>query len=137
TGVDRQYQANPLFVYDELRPKPYADSPNPTKRTIPATALYLKIKTDQGLDGVYGPIDKEVAIVVLEQLRPFLMRKDALAGETLWDQMYRSNRHSRRGFFLMGISAVDNTLWDLRGKYYKVPVYRLLGGPTRDTVEAY
>jgi L-rhamnonate dehydratase len=136
-GVDRQFQANPLHIYDELRPAPYHDSPNPAKRMAPISALYLKIKTDQGLDGLYGPIDKEVAIVVLEQLRPFLLGKDALAGETLWDQMYRSNRHSRLGLFLMGISAVDNTLWDLRGRYYKVPVYRLLGGPTRQSAEAY
>ena len=65
------------------------------------------------------------------------MGKDALAQEKLWDQLYRSNRHSRRGHFLMAISAVDNTLWDLRGRYFKTPVYRLLGGPTRSSVEAY
>jgi L-alanine-DL-glutamate epimerase-like enolase superfamily enzyme len=74
---------------------------------------------------------------VQEQLRPFLIGKDALAQEKLWDQMYRSNRHARRGHYLMAISAVDNTLWDLRGRYFKTPVYRLLGGPTRATVEAY
>jgi L-rhamnonate dehydratase len=51
--------------------------------------------------------------------------------------MYRSNRHSRAGLFLMAISAVDNALWDLRGRYYGVPIYRLLGGPTRPSVEAY
>jgi L-rhamnonate dehydratase len=38
---------------------------------------------------------------------------------------------------MMGISAVDNTLWDIRGKYYGVSVYRLLGGPTRQSVEMY
>ncbi len=37
----------------------------------------------------------------------------------------------------MGISAIDNALWDLRGKYYNAPVYRLLGGPTRAKVRAY
>src|SRR5262249_2834032 len=71
-GVDPQFQANPLHVYDELRPAPYRDSANPTKRSTTVSALYLKIRTDQGLDGLYGPIDKEVAIVVLDQLRPFL-----------------------------------------------------------------
>ena len=136
-GVNQQYQANPLFIYDELRPAPYRDAatpPAPVK--APITALYLRIRTDEA-EGLYGPIDKEVAIVVDEQLRPFLMGKDALAQEKLWDQLYRSNRHSRRGFFLMAISAVDNTLWDLRGRYYKTPVYRLLGGPSRASVEAY
>jgi L-rhamnonate dehydratase len=136
-GQDQQYQVNPLFIYDELRPKPYADSANPTQSKNPATAIYVRIKTDGGPDGFYGPIDKEVAIVIDQQLRSFLMGKDALAGEKLWDQMYRSNRHSRRGFLLMAISAVDNTLWDLRGRYFNTPVYRLLGGPTRQSVEAY
>jgi L-rhamnonate dehydratase len=135
-GIDQQYQVNPLYIYDELRPPPYRDGAAATA-SAPANALYMRIRTGEGVDGLYGPIDKEVAIVVDEQLRPFLMGKDALAGEKLWDQLYRSNRHARRGHFLMAISAVDNTLWDLRGRYFKTPVYRLLGGPTRSTVEAY
>jgi L-alanine-DL-glutamate epimerase-like enolase superfamily enzyme len=135
-GIDQQYQANPLFIYDELRPAPYRDSATPNTSRSAVTALYLRIRTSEG-EGFYGPIDKEVAIVIDEQLRPFLMGKDALAQEKLWDQLYRSNRHSRRGHFLMAISAVDNTLWDLRGRYFKTPVYRLLGGPTRASVEAY
>ena len=135
-GIDQQYQVNPLFIYDELRPKPYADGA-PTTARVPVSALYLKIKTDDGPEGFYGPIDKEVAIVVDEQLKPFLIGKDALAQEKLWDQLYRSNRHARRGAFLMAISAVDNTLWDLRGRYFHAPVYRLLGGPTRASIDAH
>lgn len=137
TGVDQQHQVNPLHVYDELRPRPYRNAVTPGTRMAPTSALYLKIKTDQGLEGLYGPVDREAAIVVLEQLRPFLIGKDPLAGEALWDQMHRSNRHSRAGFFLMAISAVDNALWDLRGRFFNVPVYRLLGGPTRPAVEVY
>jgi L-rhamnonate dehydratase len=136
-GVNAQHQVNPLDVYEEYRPKPYKDSPGGAKSLRPFNSIYLKIKTNAGLEGFYGPIDKEVAIVVAEQLKPFLIGKDPLAGEALWDQMYRSNRHSRRGYYLMAISAVDNTLWDLRGRYYHQPVYRLLGGPTRPRVEAY
>ncbi len=136
-GIDQQFQANPLFIYDELRPKPYADASRATTQNSAVSALYLKIKTDGGVDGLYGPIDKEVAIVVDQQLRAFLMGKDALAQEKLWDQLYRSNRHARRGAFLMAISAVDNALWDVRGRFFKTPVYRLLGGPTRSSIEAY
>jgi L-alanine-DL-glutamate epimerase-like enolase superfamily enzyme len=136
-GVDRQHQVQPLHIYEAHRPKPYRDAPQPVKEMAPASALYLKVKTDAGLEGVYGPIDPEAAIVVARQLRPFLIGKDPLAGDTLWDQMFRLNRHARRGHFMMAISAVDNALWDLRGRYYEAPVYRLLGGPSRASVQAY
>lgn len=136
-GVDQQYQVQPLHIYPELRPKLYKDSPGSPSRKSRTTALYLKIKTDHGLDGVYGPIDAECLPVINSPLRAFLAGKDALAGETLWDQMHRLNRHARSGHFLMAISAVDNALWDLRGRFFNTPVFRLLGGPTRPQVEVY
>jgi len=136
TGVNAQYQVNPLYVYDDFRPPVYQDKTAQQKSTA-VNEIYLRVRTDRGLDGLYGPIDREAAIVVQEQLRPFLIGKDPLAGEALWDQMDRSNRHSRAGIFLMAISAVDNALWDLRGRYFETPVYRLLGGPTRPSVEVY
>ncbi|MEZ5352231.1 MAG: enolase C-terminal domain-like protein [Bryobacteraceae bacterium] len=137
TGINRQHQVQPLHIYEEHRPKPYHDPGAGQKRTVPAQALYLKIRTESGLEGVYGPIDAEAAVVIDRQLAAFLKGKSALAVETIWDQMYRSNRHSRSSHFMIGISAVDNCLWDLRGRYFKSPVYRLLGGPTRGKVEAY
>lgn len=136
SGINQQRQVNPLDVYDEFRPALYKDHPDGT-REVQYTANYLRIRTAAGLDGLYGPIDREPATVLCEDLRSFLIGKDALAGEVLWDQMYRSNRHSRDGIFMMAISAVDNTLWDLRGRFYGVPVWRLLGGPSRDKVEMY
>ena len=135
-GVNQQRQVNPLDVYDDHLEAVYKDTPSGTKR-VNTSAIYLRIKTQDGLEGLYGPIEREPAMVIFEDLRPFLMGKDALATERLWDQMYRSNRHSRDGYFMMAISAVDNTLWDLKGRYWNTPVYRLLGGPTRESVEVY
>ncbi len=135
-GANRQYQVKPLYVYDSERPEPYVEQGG-RPGTINKTALYLAIKTDQGLEGLYGPIDSEAAVVVDRQLRPFLLGRPALAVETLWDQMFRLNRHSRASHYMMAISAVDNALWDLRGRYYETPVYRLLGGPTREKATIY
>ena len=132
-----QGNLQPSHVYDELRPKPLEGDNELVTRTGRQSRLYLKIKTDGGLEGLYGPIDQEGAIVVHRQLRPFLIGKDPLAVERLWDQLFRINRHSRRGHYMIGISAVDNALWDLRGRYFGAPVYRLLGGPTRGAVQAY
>jgi len=131
---DHQYQVNPSHVYDDLRPKaPVTTEP----REEAIRAIYLKLQTDAGIEGVHGPIDKEAAIVVDQQLRSFVIGKDPLAGEAMWDQMQRSNRHSRASHYMMAISAIDNAIWDIRGRYFETPVYRLLGGPTRQSVECY
>jgi L-alanine-DL-glutamate epimerase-like enolase superfamily enzyme len=135
-GLDNQHQVQMLHIYDANRPKPYRDNPQP-ERESPTSQLYLKLRTDQGVEGFYGPIDQEAAIVVETQLKRFVTGKDAAAVELLWDQMYRSNRHARASHFMMAISAVDNVLWDARGRFFNTPVYRLLGGPTRPAVEAY
>ena len=102
-----------------------------------AEELYLTIRTDEGIEGFYGPVDLSAAFVIKNFLEPMLIGQDPLAGHILWDKMYRSNRHSRTGLFMMGIGTIDNALWDLRGKYYNAPVYRLLGGAERPVIEAY
>ena len=135
-GANRQHQVRPLHVYDSERPERYRDSQG-RSGTVRKTANYLVIKTDQGLEGLYGPVDTEACVVVHRQLRPFLKGRDPLQVETLWDQMHRLNRHSRSSHYLMGVSAVDNALWDLRGRFFGAPVYRLLGGPTREKARVY
>jgi L-alanine-DL-glutamate epimerase-like enolase superfamily enzyme len=104
---------------------------------VPQSALYLKLVADSGLEGFYGAVDPEAAIVVARQLKGLVVGQDALAGEILWDRMYRWNRHSRRGHYMMALSAIDNALWDLRGKHFGAPVYVLLGGPSKPEIEAY
>ena len=99
-------------------------------------ALYLKVHSDAGVAGLYGPIDAEAAMLVDTFFKQRLVGQDALAGEAFWDRMFRASRHSRGSHYLMGLSAVDNALWDLRGRLFGLPVYRLLGG-SRNTVQAY
>jgi len=132
-----QWQVTPLHVYPEHALGPYPDDPALPPETYEHRVLYLEIETGGGPAGFYGLVDPEAAVVVLRQLREFLIGQDPLAIRTRWDELYRMNRHSRAGHYMMALSAVDNALWDLAGKHYGVPVYRLLGGPTRDSVEAY
>ena len=136
-GVNRQYQAQPIHTYPELHPAIYKDNPAPAETTGKITQDYVRIKTKGGLTGLYGALDPETIAPLLNQLRPFLIGKDALAGETLWDQLYRNNRHSRAGHYMMALSAVDNALWDLRGRRFDTPVFELLGGPTRKEARVY
>ena len=132
-----QGQVSPLTVYEEYRLSPYPDDKTSRQESYEHSNFYIRILTENGPEGFYGLVDQPAAHVVLRDLKPFLIGKNPLAVETLWDQMYRYNRHSRNGHYMMAISAIDNALWDLRGRYFGVPVYQLLGGPTRNNVEVY
>jgi L-rhamnonate dehydratase len=99
-------------------------------------ALYLKVHTNEGAKGLYGPIDNEAAMFVDRFFKRSLIGQDPLAYEAYWDRMFRASRHSRGSHYLMALSAVDNVLWDLRGRLFGLPVYRLLGG-SRKKVRAY
>ena len=100
-------------------------------------SVFLEIHTDEGVTGLSGPFSAHEAFIIDTQLRPILVGADPLAGELLWDQMYRSMTHGRKGETMMAISVVDCGLWDVRGKWLGQPLYRLLGGPTRTEIPAY
>ena len=100
-------------------------------------AFFVQIETDAGVIGIAGPIIESVAYIVANKLRPILLGRDPIAHEKLWDQMHRLMVHGRQGETMFAISAVDCALWDIKGRWVGQPVYRLLGGPTRDTVPDY
>jgi L-alanine-DL-glutamate epimerase-like enolase superfamily enzyme len=99
--------------------------------------VVLSIDTDEGITGISGPMSVNEAFFVNSQLKSFLIGQDALATELIWDKMYRLLIHGRKGEAMFAVSAVDNALWDIRGKAANLPLYRLLGGPTRKTFPAY
>lgn len=126
-------QTRPLDIYPEFN----RDAPPGKSAARPMSALYVEIQTDAEISGLFGPIQTPQAFVIQTSLRPFLIGRDPLATETLLDQMLRLERHGRSGLFTTGVSPVDCALWDLKGKAWSQPVYRLLGGPTRPAVPAY
>jgi len=103
----------------------------------PISAIYVEIQTDAGVSGLFGPIEEPNAFTIRHALRPYLIGRDPLATELISDQMLRMDRHGKSGYFVTGASAIDIALWDLKGKAWNQPVYRLLGGPTRPAVPAY
>jgi L-rhamnonate dehydratase len=129
------WQVVPLDVY--LSPGEPAEAPPEPDPDQIVEALYLRVRTRQGPQGLYGPVDAAAAWPVAQTLAPFLAGQDALAHATLWDKMQRLDRHSRHGHLKLAISAVDNALWDLRGRAFDAPVWQLLGGSGRASVPAY
>ena len=128
-------QAKMLDIYPEFNAEDWGRSRPRGMQEL--RAAYVEIKTDEGLAGLFGPIDEQQVFVIGTYLRKFLLGRDPLATEALHDQMLRLDRHGRSGLFMMGISAVDCALWDLKGKAWNQPLYRLLGGPVRPEVPAY
>lgn len=127
----------PLDVYEEYRYRDDFEGGVQEAGGFRISTVFVEIETDHGVTGRAGPVPEAVGYIVAHSLRKFLVGQDAVAGEKLWDQMHRAMVHGRQGDAMLAISAVDCALWDLRGKWLGQPVYRLLGGPTRDAVPAY
>lgn len=137
SGLNRQHNSQPVHLYPSQRPAPYREPAGGTPGEWRMTHHYIRIRTRGGLEGLYGYVDPETVPPTRNQLRDFLIGQNALRIEQLWDQLYRRNRHARGGHYTMALSGIDNALWDLRGKYFNVPVYQLLGGATRDEITVY
>ena len=83
-GLNRQYQVQPLHVYEERRPKAFKDPPENTKpERRPLAHYYVRIRTKGGQEGLYGAVDKEALPVLLGILRPLVIGQNALAVERL------------------------------------------------------
>ncbi|KAI4100980.1 MAG: hypothetical protein LQ339_005301 [Xanthoria mediterranea] len=68
----------------------------------------------------------------------FLIGADPRNTNCLFEQMYRASMfYGRKGLPVAVISVIDLALWDLKGKLWNEPVYRLLGGTTRDRLDFY
>jgi galactonate dehydratase len=110
-------------------------------RALPAgTKAYVKIETNLGITG-WGEItglEPKVACALAESLFELLDGQNPTRIEHLWQKLYRSHRDMRGGPFMTHtLSAIDMALWDITGRAWGVPVYRLLGGPVRDKVRMY
>ncbi|MDX1983093.1 MAG: enolase C-terminal domain-like protein [Bryobacteraceae bacterium] len=97
----------------------------------------VEIGTNQGITGL-GQGGPGGGYIVEQHLKKLLMGENPLDIEMLWDIMWRSTLYyGRKGAVIHAISGVDLALWDLMGKFTGLPVWRLLGGRTRERVPAY
>lgn len=102
--------------------------------------VFLKLETNLGVAG-WGEIDQlepYVAATLARSLFELLDGENPTRIEHLWQKIYRSHRDMRGGPFMTHtLAGIDMALWDITGKLWGVPVYRLLGGPTRDKLRFY
>ncbi len=115
-----------------------------TYRIVNRNTLVTRVYSDEGLIGEAFGGDEDmtqaqVVALIRDHFAPMLVGQDPRQNELLWDKMFYNkidlgNRGlhvldlHNRGILTQAIAAVDNALWDLIGKIYNVPLWKLLGG---------
>ncbi|MDG2276981.1 MAG: mandelate racemase/muconate lactonizing enzyme family protein [Pseudomonadales bacterium] len=101
---------------------------------------YLKIATSDGVVG-YSEYNESYGSrgvsKVIEELAPFVIGADPLAHEAIFSRLYAMTRQAPGGINAQAIAAIENALFDIKGKALGVPVYTLLGGPVRTELPLY
>jgi galactonate dehydratase len=102
--------------------------------------IFIRIETNHGVFG-WGEIkgvDPRVSKPLVEALFELIKDENPTRIEHLWQKIYRSHRDIRGGAFMVHtLAGIDMALWDIAGKLWGVPVYRLLGGPCRERIRVY
>lgn len=107
---------------------------------VPPRWLFLRIGTDEGITGWGEPIVEGRADTVLscvEELKEYLIGKDPRRIEELFQVLYRCGFYRGGPVLSSAISGIEQALWDIKGKYYNLPVYEFLGGACKDKIMVY
>lgn len=102
--------------------------------------LFLKIHTDAGIVGLGEPVVEGRALTcatAIKEIEPYLVGKDPRAVVHHWQAIYRHAFYRGGPILTSALSGIDQALWDIKGKAFGVPVYELLGGPTRNKLRVY
>lgn len=101
--------------------------------------VIVKIALENGMFGVGytytgGIGGRSVCHMIEQDLKPFLIGKDASCVEKLWEEMFWKVHYvGRGGIASFAISAIDIALWDIRAKSMDEPLWKLLGGSDSST----
>src|SRR5438105_3562597 len=102
--------------------------------------LFLKVHTNAGIVGLGEPIVEgraETVATAVKEIEPYLVGKDPRQVVHHWQAIYRHAFYRGGPILTSALSGIDMALWDIKGKALGVPVYELLGGPTRTRVRVY
>ncbi|MDX2248009.1 MAG: galactonate dehydratase [Bacteroidia bacterium] len=102
--------------------------------------LFLKIHTDQGITGLGEPITEgraDTCAAAVQEIAPYLIGKDPRHIMHHWQAIYRHTFYRGGPILTSALSGIEQALWDIKGKALGVPIYELLGGPTRQRIRVY
>ncbi|MCH4457815.1 galactonate dehydratase [Staphylococcus haemolyticus] len=107
---------------------------------VPPRWLFLKITTDEGIEGWGEPVIEGKAATVkaaVIELMDTIIGENPFNIEGLWNQMYRSSFYRGGPILMSAIAGIDQALWDIKGKYFNAPIHELMGGKARESIKVY
>jgi galactonate dehydratase len=102
--------------------------------------LFVVVETDDGLTGVGEgslPGHPRAVAAAVEEYREYVVGEDPARIQHLWQLMYRRPFFRGGAVTLSAMSAIEQALWDIKGKVAGLPVYELLGGRCHDRIKLY
>ncbi len=102
--------------------------------------VLVKVETDEGIHGWGEGTLEGHERTVAQAIHDISIRiegRDPTQVDRMWQSLYRHGFWKGGPVIGSAISALDQALWDITGKVYGQPVYKLLGGQVRDRVKAY
>tara|TARA_R110002124_G_scaffold144122_15_gene309096 strand:+ start:49304 stop:50416 length:1113 start_codon:yes stop_codon:yes gene_type:complete len=103
---------------------------------------FVRITTEDGQFGIgeASPMQGGLASlqVIARDMAPYLIGKDALDHAILIDTLFhKCIKLGPEGITSAALAALDIAMWDLKGKLFGQPVYKLLGGAWRTNLPCY
>ena len=102
--------------------------------------LICEVETEDGIIGIGNAAlaPQLVKNTIDMYLKPLVIGEDPFDYAYIWEKMYRKTLNwGRRGLGMVAISAVDIAIWDILGKITNKPVFKLLGGRTKEKIPVY
>ena len=102
--------------------------------------LTCEITTDCGTVGIGNAAlaPSLVKKAIDDYYSPLVIGEDPFDYAYIWEKMYRrTHAWGRKGIGMVAISAIDIAIWDLMGKLSNKPVFKLLGGRTKEKIPVY
>lgn len=102
--------------------------------------MWVRVHTDAGITGLgeTTPRTTSARRIIHDVLAGMLIGKNPLDIEGLWHDMFQAlSYHGYAGSEMRAVSGIDIALWDIMGKAANLPIFRLLGGRSREAIPIY